>query len=181
MCKGVSSDHISHFWARNNPQAIRESGYQVCFTVKSGHLSQGAVSLSGRVATHIHRNISENISESMSLWGTCISRGTKIPHNARQRSSSGWTRCMSPSITGSQSPVSPVVSRSKGPGLRRPSHGYRWFRGNNWIYYSVLENILRGTLPSALKQMTTASKTYYNYKAAIEWSYDTMRYLTVMF
>ena len=63
MCKGACSDHINHFWAWNNPQAIRKSGYQVCFTVKSGHLSQAALSLPARLAAHSHRSIQENIIE----------------------------------------------------------------------------------------------------------------------
>jgi hypothetical protein len=88
---------------------------------------------------------------------------------------------MAPSIAGTQSSLSPPASRSERPGLRSPSHSYRWFRGNKLIHYSVLHTMLLGTLPSALKQMTTASKTYCNYKAAIEWSSDAMRYWTVTF
>jgi len=66
MCKGVCCDHISHFWARNNPEAIRKNGYQVCCTVKSGHFSQGALSLLDRLAAHGHGSILENIIKSVS-------------------------------------------------------------------------------------------------------------------
>jgi hypothetical protein len=49
------------------------------------------------------------------------------------------------------------------------------------VHYSVLDTMICGTLLSALKQMTTAPKTYCNYKATIEWSSDDMRYWAVTF
>jgi hypothetical protein len=44
----------------------------------------------------------------------------------------------------------------------------------------VLDRILCGAFPSALKWTEGTSRTHYNYRAPMVWSFDTLRRLTVM-
>jgi hypothetical protein len=150
--EGVFNVHNSHLWARDNPHAIRERGYQVRFSVSVwadivGDVVVGPYLLPDRLTAQRYRDFLETVLPELledvrpalrqMLWfqhDRAPAHYGKSPAVVERDISSkvDWTwraDCMASSVAGSNSDDFFPVGTPEGASLRSPSQDYRRSRG----------------------------------------------------
>jgi hypothetical protein len=151
--EGVFNVHNSHLWARDNPHAIRERGYQVRFSVSVwagilGNIVVGPYLLSDRLDCSTISWFSGKCS-TVAAWRCASSCEAVVGISARRSNSALWWRCpevvecdtsgkvdwtwradcMASLVAGSNSDGFFPVGISEGVNLRSPSQDYLRSRG----------------------------------------------------